>query len=179
VAESRKAMSGVTQGAPEAQGLPGAQGVPGAQPAPGDLPDQELVIAAALQDRARQHSGEAMRLQVVAVLVLAAVACWLVLLLGRIPYVGYIGIGLAIVVAMIAVPFLFGVVAVSPKIPWGSPVRGKCPSCGGRTLREDRALHWEGPGTGRTVDGIVTLCVSQGCGYAAVRKLRQWAADRA
>jgi len=42
-----------------------------------------------------------MRLQVVAILALAAVACWLVLVLGRIPYVGYIGIGLAVVVAAI------------------------------------------------------------------------------
>jgi len=121
-----------------------------------------------------------MRLQVVAILALAAVACWLVLVLGRIPYVGYIGIGLAVVVAAIAVPCLFGVVAVSPNLPWGSPVRGTCPSCGGRALREGRALHWEVSGAGRrTVDGLVTLCTSQGCGHAAVRKLRSWPADRA
>jgi hypothetical protein len=167
MAESRKAMSGVTRG------LPGAQ-------APGELSGRELVIQAALQDRERQCSGKAMRLQVVAILALAAVACWLVLVLGRIPYVGYIGIALAVVVAVIAVPFLFGLVAVRLKLPWGSPVRGTCPSCGGRTLREGRALHWEVSGAGRrTVDGIVTLCMSQGCDHAAVRKLRPWPADRA
>lgn len=121
-----------------------------------------------------------MRLQAVAVLVLAAVACWLVLVLGRIPYVGYIGIGLATLVAVIAVPFLFGLVAVSPKVPWGSPVRGACPTCGGRALREGRALHWEALKTSRsTVHGIVTLCMADGCEYAAVRKLRQWPAGRA
>jgi hypothetical protein len=143
------------------------------------LPDQELVIAAARQDRERQRSGEAMRLQVVAVMVLAAVACWLVLVLGRIPDVGYIGIGLAIVVALITVPVLLGLLDVSPKIPWGSPVRGACPSCNQRTLREGRALHWEGLDAGhRTVHGIVTLCMSDGCGHAAARRLRKWPAGR-
>src|SRR5215469_7166769 len=108
MAGSRKAMSGVTPGFPEAQGSPEAQGFPEAA----ELSDRELVIAAALRDRERQSSGEAMRLQAVAVLVLAAVGCWLVLILGRIPYVAYIGIGLAIVVAIVTVPVLLGLVDV-------------------------------------------------------------------
>jgi hypothetical protein len=136
------------------------------------------VIAAARQDRERQRSGEAMRLQAVAIVALAALACWLVLVLGRIPDVGYIGIGLAIVVAVITVLLVFGLVAIGPNIQWGSPARGTCPSCGRRALREGRALHAD-DSAGRTVDGIVTLCVADGCGHAVVRNLRQWPDGRA
>jgi hypothetical protein len=186
MAESRKAMSGVSHGVPEAQGIPEVQGFQEArgfqeaqgsqevERGPGELSDEELVIAAARQDRERQRSGKAMRLQAVSVMVLAAVACWLVLVHGRIPDAGYVGIGLAVVVAVIAVPFLFGLLPVSPVIPWGNPVRGACPSCGLRRLREGRALHWEDPGSGpRTMDGIVTLCMADGCDHAAVRKVRR------
>jgi hypothetical protein len=42
-------------------------------------------------------------------------------------------------------------------------------------LRVGRVIHAEVPDTGpRTVDAIVTLCMADGCEYAAVRALRHW-----
>jgi hypothetical protein len=149
------------------------------QPAPGELSDGELVIAAAAEERERVRSGKGIRLQAAAILVLAALGCWLALVLGRVPYVGYVGIGLGVIVAVIMVLSAFGMFVVSPLAPWGNAVRDCCPGCGQRTLREGRAVHGEVPGPGtRTIDGIVTLCTSGGCGYAAVRSLRHWQAAR-
>ncbi len=116
-----------------------------------------------------------MRAQAAAIVVLAALACWLVLVLARVPSVGYVGIGLGVVVAVLTVPLIFGRFTAGPLVPWGNAVRDCCPRCGQRTLREDRVIHWEVPGPGtRTVAAIVTLCVADNCGHAAVRRLRHW-----
>ena len=144
------------------------------QPADQQLSDVDRLIQAAIHDRERQRSGAAMRVQVLAVLILAAVGCWLVLALGGVPFVGDIGIGLGVVVLAIGGLFLLGAIDLSPVLPWGSAVRGRCPQCGRRTLREDRALHWEVPGSGKpSVHGIVTLCTPE-CGYATARDVKAW-----
>jgi len=132
--------------------------------APGELSDEELVIRAALGDRARQRSGKAMRVQAVTVLVFVVVACWLVFVLGRIPHAGYVGIGLGVIACVIALFVVFGLAGLSPIAAWGNPVRDPCPRCGQRTMREDRAIHWEAPRLGsRAVGGLVTLCMADGC----------------
>jgi hypothetical protein len=147
------------------------------QPAPGQLSDEELLVRAALGDRERQRSGKALRLQAAAVLALIAVGCWLVLVLGRIPYAGWVGIGLGAAACSLAVSFAFGLAGLSPAAAWGSPVRVRCPGCGQRTLREGRAIHWEAHGPARrTLHGVVTLCLADDCGHAAVRQVRQWTA---
>jgi len=144
------------------------------QPADQQLSDEDRLIQAAIRDRERQRSGAATRAQILAVLVLAAVGCWLVLVLGGVPFVGYIGIGLGVIVFAIAGLFLLGAIDLSSVLPWGSAVRGPCPQCGERTLREDRALHWEVPGSGKSsVHGIVTLCRPE-CGYATARDVKAW-----
>ena len=144
------------------------------QPADQQLSDEDRLIQAAIHDRERQRSGVAMRAQILAVLVLAAAGCWLVLVLAGVPFVGYIGIGLGVVVFAISGLFLLGAIDLSPVLPWGSAARGRCPQCGERTLREDRALHWEVPGSGRpSVHGIVTLCTPE-CGYATARDVKVW-----
>jgi hypothetical protein len=149
------------------------------QPAPGELSDEELVIRAAVDDRERVRSGRGMRAQAAAVVVLAALACWLVLVLARVPFVGYIGAGLGVVVAVITLGLIFGRLAGGPLVAWGSAVRHRCPQCGQRTLREDRVVHGgDGGPLPRAVDAIVTLCVADGCGYAAVRGLRCWPVAR-
>jgi hypothetical protein len=150
-----------------------------AQPALGELSDEELIARAALGDRERLRSGTAMRVQAVSVLALIAVGCWLVLVLGRIPDAGAAGIGLGAAACALAVPIAFGRAALSPAAAWGSPVRGRCPLCGRRPLREVRAAHREAPGPGcRILYGVVTLCLADGCAHAEVRKVRQLSADR-
>jgi hypothetical protein len=149
------------------------------QPAPQELSDEELVIRVAVEDRERVRSGGGMRVQAAAVVVLAALACWLVLVLARVPFVGYIGAGLGAAAAAITVPLIFGRLAVGPLVAWGSAVRDHCPQCGQRALREDRVIHGEAGGPlPRTVDAIVTLCMTGGCGYAAARRLRCWTVGR-
>ena len=146
------------------------------QPADQQLSDEDRLIQAAIHDRERQRSGKAMRVQILAVLALAAVGCWLVLVLGGVPFIGYIGIGLGVVILAIAGLFLLGAIDLSPVLPWGSAVPGRCPQCGERTLREDRALQWEVPGSGKpAVHGIVTLCTPE-CGYTTARDVKLWLA---
>jgi hypothetical protein len=148
-----------------------------AQQVQGELSDADLVMRAALGDREGRRSGKGSRALAVMVMVLAAAASWLVLVLGKVPDVGYVGAGLGIVVAVTAALFLLGVAAVSPLVAWGSPARGRCPGCGQRTLREDRAIHSDtaAPGS-QMVTGIVTLCDAGDCEHAAVRKVRRWPA---
>ena len=141
---------------------------------PQELSDTERLIAAALREHAERRSGKPARWHAVVILALVGVACWLVLVLGRVPHAGYIGIGLAVVAAVIAALSVTGLLAVTPFAPWGSAVRGQCPGCGQEALREGRVLHEEPPGAGpRVVAGIVTLCTADGCGHAAARKVRR------
>jgi hypothetical protein len=155
-----------------------AQSALGDQPALGELPDEDLIAAAAHGDRERLRSGTAIRVQAVSVLAL-------VLVLGRIPGAGYAGIGLGAAACALAVPVALGRAALSPAAAWGNPVRGRCPLCGRRTLREVRAVHREAvhrkavhqqaPGTGpRILYGAVTLCLADGCAHTVVHKVRQW-----
>jgi hypothetical protein len=149
------------------------------QPAPEELSDEELVIRAAVEDRERVRSGRGMRAQAAAIVGLAALACWLVLVLARVPFVGYIGAGLGVVVAVMMIPIVSGRFAAGPVVAWGRAVRDNCPQCGQRTLREDRVIHGGAPGPlPRAVDAIVTLCMADECGYAAARRLRCWPVTR-
>ena len=143
------------------------------QPAPEELSDEELVIQVAVEDWGRARSGRGMRAQAAVIVILAALACWLVLALARVPFVGYIGAGLGAVVAAMMVPIFFGRLQAGPLMAWGSAVRDRCPRCGQRTLREHRVIH-AGAGDPLTVDAIVTLCMADGCGYGAARRLRRW-----
>jgi hypothetical protein len=147
------------------------------QPAPKELSDEDLVIRLAVKERERARSSRGMRAQAAAVVVLAALACWLVLVLARVPSVGYIGIGLATLAAAMTVPLAFGRFDLGALVAWGAAVRDRCPQCGQRRLREGRVIHRDVPDpAARTVDAIVILCVADGCGYAAARRIRYWPA---
>jgi hypothetical protein len=148
------------------------------QPAPQELSDEELVIQLAVDERERVRSGRGMRAQAVAVVVLAALACWLVLVRAGVPSVGYIGIGLGVVAIGLIVPLAFRRFGLAALVAWGTPVRDRCPQCERRTLREGRVIHGDGADPAvRTVDAIVTVCVGDGCAYAAARGLRYWPAE--
>jgi hypothetical protein len=91
--------------------------------------------------------------------------------------VGYIGIGLGVVAAALALSLVFRRSGLGPLVAWGTAVRVCCPQCGQRALRVGRVIHGQVPDTGaRTVGAIVTLCMADGCEYAAVRRLRYWPA---
>jgi hypothetical protein len=119
-----------------------------------------------------------MRAQAVVVVVLAALACWLVLVRAGVPSVGYIGIGLGVVALALIVPVASRRFSLGALMAWGTAVRDRCPQCGQRTLREGRVIHGDvADPAARTVDAIVTLCTGDGCGYAAARRLRYWPAE--
>ena len=61
----------------------------------------------------------------------------------------------------------------NPWSRWGDAAHGTCPRCGKRSLRQDKVEHagWEDghpeAGVKKGPRGIVTLCETKGCGYAA------------
>ena len=61
----------------------------------------------------------------------------------------------------------------NPFARWGDAVAGACPLCGKRSLRQEKVEHagWEDghpeAGVKKGPRGIVTLCETQGCQYAA------------
>jgi hypothetical protein len=112
-----------------------AQSALGDQSALGESSDEELVARAALGDRERLRSGTAVRVQAVSVLALIAVGCWLVLVLGRIPDAGDVGIGLGAAACALAVPIAVGRAVISPAAAWRNPARGRCARSGQSTGR--------------------------------------------
>jgi hypothetical protein len=68
--------------------------------------------------------------------------------------------------------FLLAAFASSPLAAWGNTVPGNCPTCGQPALRSDSVPG----GTSETAKGaprgIVTLCETPGCDYAAARITR-------
>jgi hypothetical protein len=81
-------------------------------------------------------------------------------------------ITLGVVALGIAGFFLLAAFASSPLASWGNKLPGDCPSCGQPRLRSDTVPG----GTSGTVRdaprGIVTLCETPGCNYAAARVTR-------
>jgi hypothetical protein len=78
-------------------------------------------------------------------------------------------ITLGVVALGIAGFFLLAAFASSPLASWGNKVTGDCPSCGQPRLRSDMV---PGNTSGNVSDGprgIVTLCETPGCSYAAAR----------
>ena len=68
--------------------------------------------------------------------------------------------------------FLLAAFASSPLASWGNKLPGNCPTCGQPRLRSDTVPG----GTSGTVRdaprGVVTLCETPGCDYAAARVTR-------
>jgi len=81
-------------------------------------------------------------------------------------------ITVGIIALLIAVFFLLAAFASSPFASWGNKVAGDCPSCGQPKLRSDKV---PGAASGNVADaprGVVTLCETRGCDYAAARVTR-------
>jgi hypothetical protein len=133
---------------------------------------EELLVQAANRARAEQRSGKALRVQVPFIAVFSAAGWWLVFGIRLSPVLKDVVVAAGIAAFVIAALFVFGAVAASPIASWGKAVRGPCPRCGQPKLREDKALHFTAPGSGKlSAKGVVTLCTAD-CGYAAVRDIK-------
>jgi len=65
--------------------------------------------------------------------------------------------------------FLLAAFASSPLASWGTKAPGACPVCGQARLRSDTVPRGTVGGAPR---GVVTLCETSGCDYAAARVTR-------
>jgi len=146
--------------------------------------DEDILIKAARAERGQHRSGASM-VAMLSVAVLFGAAGFLLVFLPHIVHMLLPGplalLGgfsfpilatMGIVAIAIAGLFLLAAFASSPLASWGSPVPGHCPTCGEARLRSDTV---PGLGSGplrNGVRGIVFLCETRGCNYAAARVTR-------
>jgi hypothetical protein len=145
--------------------------------------DEDLLIDAAIGQRKSHKRGG----NLLATLTLAAVFAvvgwflvfWLRPLIKSIPFLplGTVTTTLLVVgVIAFAIAGLLVAGAVffaNPLARWGDAVPGTCPRCGKRALRQEKVEYsgWEDgrpeAGIKKGPRGIVTLCETRGCSYAA------------
>ena len=146
--------------------------------------DEDFLIRAARAERRQHRSGASMGAMLGAAVAFGAVGSVLIfvpalvksLLPGPLALVGGFSlpilVTLGIVAFAIAGMFLLGGLASSPLASWGSAVPGNCPRCGQPRLRSDMVPGSAGDNLGDGPRGIVTLCESPDCSYAAARVTR-------
>ena len=147
------------------------------------LTDEDLLIDAAVSQRKSHKRGANLLATLTLAAVLAAVGWfllfWLRPLIKSIPFlplgtvtttllvVGLIAFAIAGLLVAGAVLF------ANPLARWGDAVPGTCPRCGKRALRQEKVEYsgWEEgrpeAGIKKGPRGIVTLCETRGCTYAA------------
>jgi hypothetical protein len=147
--------------------------------------DEDILIQAARSERGQHRSGASMVGLLGVAVAFGVVGCFLLfvprliamllplpisLLLGgfSLPVFGTLGV----IALGITGFFLLAAFASSPLASWGNKLPGDCPSCGQTRLRSDTVPG----GTSSTVSdaprGVVTLCETPGCDYAAARVTR-------
>ena len=141
--------------------------------------DEDLLIEAARREQRNRRSGRNLLLALLMAAVCAAIG-WVLVFRVRafvkaIPFLPLgtvtswllvIGIAAFVIAGLIVAGALL---LASPRKRWGDPAAGACPSCGGRTLRQDTVVPAD-PGSGslRTPPkGVVTLCDTKGCAHAS------------
>jgi hypothetical protein len=145
--------------------------------------DEDLLIDAAVSQRKSHKRGANLLATFTLAAVFAAVGWfllfWLRPLIKSIPFLplGTVTTTLLVVgVIAFAIAGLLVAGAVffaNPLARWGDSVPGTCPRCGNRTLRQEKVEYsgWEEgrpeAGIKKGPRGIVTLCETRGCGYAA------------
>lgn len=147
--------------------------------------DEDILIQEARAERGQHRSGASM-VAMLGVAVIFGVVGGLLIFVPRLiamllpvppslllwGFSGPVLITLGIVALGIAGFFLLAAFASSPLASWGNKLPGDCPSCGQPRLRSDTVPG----GTSGTVRdaprGIVTLCETPGCDYAAARVTR-------
>jgi hypothetical protein len=146
--------------------------------------DEDILIRAARTERGEQRSGRSMGASLGVAIAFAGVGGALVfgprvislLLPGPLRLLGGFGVPvlflLGIVAFAIAGLFLLAALASSPVAAWGSALPGNCPQCGQPKLRSDTVPGATGGNLNDGPRGIVTLCETAGCDYAAARVTR-------
>lgn len=147
--------------------------------------DEETLIQAARAERGQHRSGASMFAMLGVAAAFGVVGCLLLflphlvsrLLPGPLRVFGGFSmpvfITLGVIALGIAVFFLLAAFASSPLAAWGNKVAGNCPTCGQPRLRSDMVpgATSDTGGTGGP-RGVVTLCETSGCDYAAVSVTR-------
>ena len=145
--------------------------------------DEDLLIDAAIGQRKSHRRGTDLLATFTVAAILAAVGWFLVFwlrpLIKSIPFLplGTVtttllvigGIAFAVAGLLIAGALFFA----NPLARWGDAVPGTCPVCGKRALRQETVEYvgWEEgrpeAGIKKGPRGLVTLCGTRGCRYAA------------
>jgi hypothetical protein len=147
--------------------------------------DEDILIQEARSERGQHRSGASMVGLLGVAVAFGVVGCFLLfvprlismllplpltLLLGGFSLPVFVTLG--VISLGIAGFFLLAGFASSPLASWGNKLPGDCPRCGQAHLRSDTVPG----GTSGTVRdaprGIVTLCETPGCDYAAARVTR-------
>jgi hypothetical protein len=146
--------------------------------------DEDFLIRAARAERRQHRSGASMGAMLGTAVAFGVVGSLLIflphlvrtLLPGPLALLGVFSlpilVTLGIVAFVIAGVFLLGGLASSPLASWGSAVPGNCPRCGQSRLRSDMVPGSTGENLKDGPRGIVTLCESPDCDYAAARVTR-------
>ena len=146
--------------------------------------DEDILIEAARAERGQHRSGAstfamlgvAMAFGVVGGLLIFLPHLVSMLLPGPFRLLGGFSmpvfITLGVVALGIAAFFLLAAFASSPLASWGSQVAGDCPRCGQPRLRSDTVPGGTSENVRDAPRGVVTLCETRGCDYAAARVTR-------
>lgn len=146
--------------------------------------DEDTLIRAARAERGQHRSGASMFAMLGVAVAFGVAGCLLLfvphlvtmLLPGPLRIFGGFSMPAFITLGVLALGiagfFLLAAFASSPLASWGNKVTGDCPSCGQPRLRSDMVPSGTSGITGAAPRGIVTLCETPGCAYAAARVTR-------
>lgn len=146
--------------------------------------DEDILIQAARAERGQHRSGASMA-AMLGIAVAFGVAGFVLIFLhhlvsmllpGPLRLLGAfatpISIFLGIAALGIAGLFVLAALASSPLAAWGNKGQGDCPACGQPRLRSDMVPSATSGTVRAAPRGIVTLCETPGCDYAAARVTR-------
>lgn len=146
--------------------------------------DEDILIQAARSERGQHRSGASMVGMLGVAVAFGVAGCLLIfvphlltiLLPGPLRLLGGFSVPILTTLGILALGiagfFLLAAFASSPLASWGNKLPGDCPSCGQPRLRSDTVPSGTTGTVKDTPRGIVTLCDTSGCDYAAVRVTR-------
>jgi hypothetical protein len=146
--------------------------------------DEETLIQMARAERRQHRSGASMFAMLGVAVAFGVVGSLLIflshlfgtLLPGPLRLLGGFSIPIFVVLGIVALGiggfFLLAALASSPLAAWGNKVPGACPSCGQSRLRSGTVPSEASGNVADAPRGIVTLCETPGCDYAAARVTR-------
>ena len=147
--------------------------------------DEDILIQEARSERGQHRSGASMAGMLGVAAAFGVVGCFLIfvprlitmlvplpvsLLLGGFSLPVFVTLG--VVALGIAGFFLLAAFTSSPLASWGNKLPGNCPTCGQPHLRSDTVPGGTSSAARNAPRGIVTLCETPGCNYAAAHVTR-------